>query len=77
MNGDEEALGECFVFEGGFIGAATATADCRRKEGGVNLSSEFLLRCWVCKNPFFTSKGTARCCSRPECRMMLAEIDTI
>jgi hypothetical protein len=41
------------------------------------VNSEFLLRCWVCGYPHLSIKGTARCCSRPECRMMLAEIDTL
>jgi hypothetical protein len=65
-------------FDGLLREATEAVAAEGRKEGGgVNLNSEFLLRCWVCNNPFLSAKGSARCCSRPECRMMLAEIDSI
>ena len=36
-----------------------------------------LKRCWVCGEAFMASKGTARCCSRPECRVLIAESHAI
>lgn len=34
-----------------------------------------LKRCMVCQNPFVASKGTARCCARPECRGFMADFE--
>jgi hypothetical protein len=41
------------------------------------MNVSFLRYCWVCANPYESVKAESRCCQKPECRMMLAEIDTI
>jgi hypothetical protein len=46
-----------------------------RKAAEMNVS--FLRYCWVCANPYESLKAESRCCQKSECRMMLAEIDTI
>jgi hypothetical protein len=45
------------------------------KQREMNVS--FLRYCWVCANPYESVKAESRCCQKPECRMMLAEIDTL
>jgi hypothetical protein len=42
-------------------------------KGKEKTARERVRRCWVCSNPYVTTKRTSDCCAKRDCRMIQAE----